>query len=273
MLAGVVVALLVVLAILHETAAVAPPLTPAARAHAIGERLACPICHGETVADSPSVLAQQMRGIIADQIAQGRSDAQITQYFVDRYGQGILLAPPAHGFSLLAWLLPIALLVGGGGGIALAAVRWSRRGGADALPALTPEEQAHYGALLAQRLKEAEAAEQDNQTVPGSAGVGAPATEVAATNEQSPPARARTKSPQGDFAEDSRDFSRQAGGADVSPKTGATLAASDAPLATAVAVGLAADRSRRPARPAPADGARPAGAIPSQPPEAESTAC
>lgn len=79
----------------------------------LGAQLKCPICQGESVTDSPSPLAQQIRAIIGQQIQAGRSDQQIIQYFSDRYGEQIVWSPPWWGFSLFAWLVPIALLVGG----------------------------------------------------------------------------------------------------------------------------------------------------------------
>src|SRR6266536_6637219 len=88
-----------------------PPLDQ--RVHDVASQLKCPICQGESVADSPSQLAQQMRGVIRQQLQSGRSDQQVIQYFVDRYGQQIVWSPPWQGFMLLAWLVPIALLLGG----------------------------------------------------------------------------------------------------------------------------------------------------------------
>ncbi|GAC1359766.1 MAG: hypothetical protein NVS4B11_35410 [Ktedonobacteraceae bacterium] len=79
----------------------------------IGAQLKCPICQGESVADSPSGLAQQMRGIIRQKIQAGQSDQQIIQFFSDRYGEQIVWAPQWWGFSLFTWLVPIALLLGG----------------------------------------------------------------------------------------------------------------------------------------------------------------
>ena len=87
--------------------------TPDQHVYRIGAQLKCPICQGESVADSSSTLAQQMRGIIREKIQQGQSDQQIIQFFSDRYGSQIVWAPQWWGFSLLAWLVPIALLLGG----------------------------------------------------------------------------------------------------------------------------------------------------------------
>ncbi len=152
--AGVVVLLLIAGAVgrlAMSTAAPAP--TQEARAHAIGEQLACPICQGLSVADSPSALAQQMRDVISTQVAAGRSDGQIEQYFVARYGPAILLTPPKQGFTLLAWWVPVLVIVLSAAGLVLAAYRWSRRSAAEeALPELTDEDRRRYGERLAAQL-------------------------------------------------------------------------------------------------------------------------
>ena len=83
------------------------------RVQAVGGQLKCPICQGESVADSPSLLAQQMRSVIRQQLQAGKSEQAVIQFFVSRYGEQIVWSPPWRGFTLLAWLVPIALLLGG----------------------------------------------------------------------------------------------------------------------------------------------------------------
>lgn len=83
------------------------------RTYEVASQLKCPICEGESVANSPSGLAQQMRGVIRQQLQEGRSEQQIIQYFEASYGPGIVWSPPWQGFSLLAWLVPIVLFIGG----------------------------------------------------------------------------------------------------------------------------------------------------------------
>jgi cytochrome c-type biogenesis protein CcmH len=92
--------------------AYADPLDDEARK--IGKQLQCPICSGASVADSPSDLAGQMRGVIRAKLEAGESDQQIVDYFVERYGDGILIEPPRRGISLLVWTAPLAILVVGG---------------------------------------------------------------------------------------------------------------------------------------------------------------
>jgi cytochrome c-type biogenesis protein CcmH len=90
-----------------------PQQTLGQRARDIGEQLKCPICQGESVADSSSSLAQQMRGIIRQQLQEGKSDQQIIQYFQDRYGNQIVWSPQWQGFAMMAWLVPMLLVLGG----------------------------------------------------------------------------------------------------------------------------------------------------------------
>src|SRR5436309_11269428 len=83
------------------------------RVHDVASQLKCPICQGESVADSPSQLAQQMRGVIRQQLQSGKSEQEVIQYFRTSYGDQIVWSPPWQGFTLLAWLVPIGLLLAG----------------------------------------------------------------------------------------------------------------------------------------------------------------
>ena len=83
------------------------------RVHDVASQLKCLVCQGESVADSPAILSQQMRGVIRQQLQSGKSEQEVIQYFVSRYGDRILLSPPWQGLTLLTWLVPIALMVGG----------------------------------------------------------------------------------------------------------------------------------------------------------------
>jgi cytochrome c-type biogenesis protein CcmH len=83
------------------------------RVHEVASQLKCPVCQGESVADSPSTISQQMRAVIRQQLQSGKSEQEVIQYFVDRYGEQIVWSPPWQGFTLLAWLVPIALVLVG----------------------------------------------------------------------------------------------------------------------------------------------------------------
>ena len=91
----------------------ATPQTLDQHVQSIGAQLKCPVCQGESVADSPSDRAQQMRGVIRQQLQAGASDRQIIQFFSERYGEQVVWAPQWWGFSLLTWIVPLVLLLGG----------------------------------------------------------------------------------------------------------------------------------------------------------------
>jgi cytochrome c-type biogenesis protein CcmH len=79
----------------------------------IGKQLQCPVCSGAPVSDSPSELAGQMRAVIRTKLQAGETEPQIIAYFVERYGDAVLVEPPRRGFTLVAWLAPVAMLLVG----------------------------------------------------------------------------------------------------------------------------------------------------------------
>ena len=105
------VALLIAVTLL--AAGIAAAKDPEARAQAIAAQLRCPVCQNESVADSPSELAAQMRTLIRAKVAAGETDQQIVDYFVSKYGEWILLEPPRRGPLWIVWLAPAVALLGG----------------------------------------------------------------------------------------------------------------------------------------------------------------
>jgi len=125
----------------------------AARAVALSEKLRCLVCQNQTIADSNAELAQDLRRQIREQIAAGKSDQQIVDYMVARYGDFVLYQPPVKATTLLLWAGP-ALLVAVGF-IVLARTVRLRRAASDA-PALSDEERERVARLLAgERAKDA----------------------------------------------------------------------------------------------------------------------
>jgi cytochrome c-type biogenesis protein CcmH len=96
------------------------------RTSAVASQLRCPVCQGLSIQDSPSELAQQMRGVVRDQLAAGRTPEEIKQYFTEKYGEWILLEPEAHGFNVLVYILPVAAVIVGALVVVVAVRRWSR---------------------------------------------------------------------------------------------------------------------------------------------------
>ena len=84
----------------------------------------CPVCD-TTLDQSSSPAARQIKALISARIAAGDSKQEIKDLLVAQYGTKILAAPPKKGFNLLAWFLPIFLLLGGAIVLGLLAWRWS----------------------------------------------------------------------------------------------------------------------------------------------------
>lgn len=87
------------------------PVSDAARVEQLTEQLRCPVCDGLAVADSPSSTARTIAADVRARVASGETDRDIRQAYVAQYGEWILLEPPAGGFGLLAWALPVGGLV------------------------------------------------------------------------------------------------------------------------------------------------------------------
>lgn len=81
-------------------------------------QLKCPVCQGESVADSPSASARAIADEVRKQVAAGWSDRQVLDFYVNRFGSSILLSPPRSGSTLVLWIVPI--VVGAAGIMAIA---------------------------------------------------------------------------------------------------------------------------------------------------------
>lgn len=91
----------------------------------LASELRCPVCQGNSIQDSPSELAQQMRDLIRDQLRSGKSPDEVRAYFVDKYGEWILLTPKATGFNLVVYLVPLLVILAGGAIVWRAVRRWT----------------------------------------------------------------------------------------------------------------------------------------------------
>ena len=146
---------LVALAVLPTAAWAQDSAAVQREATEIARTLKCPVCENQSVAESPSPLAREMRAYIQRRLEAGDSRQAIVQALVDRYGEGILLEPPRAGFTLLVWWLPVLSLALGALVVGLALRRWTRTPAADALeaaPEMSSEELARYRARLADEL-------------------------------------------------------------------------------------------------------------------------
>jgi len=103
----------VVMAAAVAWAARPQPVTAADRVDRIAAELRCPVCQGLSVADSPSETARSMRALVAQRVAEGRTDDEIRAEFVRSYGDWILLSPPLLSPNGLVWLAPLAAIAFG----------------------------------------------------------------------------------------------------------------------------------------------------------------
>ncbi len=77
----------------------------------IAGKLRCTVCQNQPVSESHSGLAGDMRDLITEKLKQGRNEPEIIQFFVDRYGDYVLLEPPQSGNGALLWIMPPLFLI------------------------------------------------------------------------------------------------------------------------------------------------------------------
>ncbi len=96
----------------------------------IEDEVMCLQC-GTALNVSTAAVADDQRDFIRERIAEGQTKAEIKAALVAEFGPDVLAMPDDDGFSIAAWLVPGALLLGGTAGVVLVASRW-RRSGSDA---------------------------------------------------------------------------------------------------------------------------------------------
>ncbi|MFP3899464.1 MAG: cytochrome c-type biogenesis protein CcmH [Acidimicrobiia bacterium] len=129
-LAGwLVMAVVLAVALVGGLQADGGPETPEQRARDLAGQVACPVCDGQSVADSDAPASRGIRSYIDDRIAEGASDQQIRAELADSWGEEVLLTPESSGVVGLVWILPVVALVLGLAGVGYAFWRW-RAGGA-----------------------------------------------------------------------------------------------------------------------------------------------
>ncbi|HEX8660469.1 MAG TPA: cytochrome c-type biogenesis protein, partial [Brevundimonas sp.] len=126
-------ALLIALAAVGLMAAEPPPVpdrplpdaAQEARAKALFADIRCVVCQHEAISDSPAGIAADMRRLVREEIAAGRTDAEVREDLVRRYGDFVLFKPPVRAGTWLLWFGPLAALIAVG--IGLLAVSRRRR--------------------------------------------------------------------------------------------------------------------------------------------------
>ncbi len=117
------------------------------------ERIMCPICAGQTIAQSNSGTSTQMRDLVLKKLRQGETKEEILQYFVSRYGERIMTKHNKKGLNLMLWILPFVF-------IAIATIviyflirHWSTRVPAETVPRLEESRLTEYKERFEKELK------------------------------------------------------------------------------------------------------------------------
>jgi cytochrome c-type biogenesis protein CcmH len=111
----------------------------------LAENLRCLVCQNESLASSHAELAEDLRREVREQMAQGKSDQEIMDYLVARYGDFVLYKPPVKSYTVLLWFGPFALLLIGAG-VLVFQLRKRRQTVQETV--LTPEAQQRAASLL-----------------------------------------------------------------------------------------------------------------------------
>ena len=81
------------------------------KAREINKKIRCVVCQSQSIDDSDSILARDLRKLIKHKLEEGQSEKEITNYLVERYGEFILLKPKFNPNTYLLWLAPIIIVL------------------------------------------------------------------------------------------------------------------------------------------------------------------
>ncbi|MEQ8841177.1 MAG: cytochrome c-type biogenesis protein CcmH [Acidimicrobiales bacterium] len=123
------------------------PRTDADRAYAVSKTIGCPVCDGQSVAESNATVAKNIRISIATWIDEGRSDEFIRAELRAAFGDDVDYTPSADGITSLVWILPVVFGAGALTGLAIVFRRWKQEGDLEASEADTALVEAARAAL------------------------------------------------------------------------------------------------------------------------------
>ena len=81
------------------------------RARAINKELRCVVCQNQSIDDSDAPLAKDLRMLVRANLIEGKTDQEVIDYVVSRYGDFVLLKPPVKGATIPLWLGPILFFI------------------------------------------------------------------------------------------------------------------------------------------------------------------
>lgn len=116
----------------------------------VAREVRCPTCNTPLdVSNSPA--AERMKVFISQRIAAGDDKQEIIDALVGEFGRGVLATPPKEGFDLIAWVVPIVLVLAGLVAIPFVTRAWARRGAQKAPPEISAEDAARLDDELRRR--------------------------------------------------------------------------------------------------------------------------
>jgi len=83
------------------------------KAREINKKIRCVVCQSQSIDDSDSILARDLRLLIKEKLEEGKNEKEITDYLVERYGEFILLKPRFNSNTYFLWLAPIIIIIFG----------------------------------------------------------------------------------------------------------------------------------------------------------------
>ncbi|MCJ7433287.1 MAG: cytochrome c-type biogenesis protein CcmH [Anaerolineales bacterium] len=122
----------------------------------IAMQLYCPVCENTPLDVCPTEACRQWRALIRQMISEGRTEAEIKQYFVENYGARVLGAPPATGLNWLVYIIPPVIILAGALFLLRALKEWTKPSAASATPGASeakPVAQDDYVTRLEEELK------------------------------------------------------------------------------------------------------------------------
>jgi cytochrome c-type biogenesis protein CcmH len=119
----------------------------------VAHQLYCPVCENTPLDVCPTEACRQWRDLIRQQLAQGWTEDQIKQYFVQQYGARVLAEPPATGLNWLVYVLPPLVIIGGAVLLIRAMRTWTKAAVPAAEAPQKPAPKDEYIARLEEELK------------------------------------------------------------------------------------------------------------------------
>jgi cytochrome c-type biogenesis protein CcmH len=120
----------------------------------LNDRIMCPICPGQTIAQSTNETSTQMRNLVLKKLRQGETKEEILQYFESRYGERAMAKPHKKGLNLMLWFLPFLLVAILVIGIYYLIHHWSAKGQTEEIPQFDEAKLSEYQERMEKELKE-----------------------------------------------------------------------------------------------------------------------